>query len=748
MSAVSSLIEELKRRNVFKVVAAYAVTGFIVLQLCDILFPALGIADEVIGTVLMVLLVGLPIVVIVSWMYEITPDGLKRSHEVANDDSISGFTGQRMNQIIIGLLSVAVLFFAYAYFSSPDEIVQPIATETDLSATVETVETTATPTAPVDTRPSIAVLPFVNMSSDIENEHFSDGLSEEMLNLLAQVTGLRVAGRTSSFFYKGKNINLTEIGEALNVDHILEGSVRKSGDTVRITAQLISAGDGFHLWSKTFDRKLDDIFAVQDEIAGEVTRAMQVTLLTDGVMVADRTTTNTEAYDLYLRGKDALYTRTRESLLRALKLFEQAIALDPEYAPPLVDYAVAQMVIYSNHSIGGFNEKHQIAFESLEKAANLDYLTSDYYAALGLYHQNSVHLDSAHFAKAEASFQKAIELNSNNVRAYMWWSSLLNDSPEPGRFERAEELNRKAIELDPLNRVANGNYAGSLQVLGRMDEAEAHLKRLIRLDPEYPTYRAQLAFHYGSSSRYDLAVQQLKAVPPSNRAFVNIGVGALLALNEPQLLDELLSGVPADNPSMTYAEIGRISLFGEPEEIRAEAEVLLLNPDPEFYAGPLINGLLEIGQPGMAKALIENARPEFKQPFEQTSFTSNDPHLAYMKATYLAGDVVRARQHAARGLEIFAQVPSEVRYMLGGAFPAVCHIILGEQEQAVVALTKASEQGWRGYYREFIHRDPIWSDLRELPEIQAIKDIVDRDLDQQRPNAIATLREAGLISSL
>lgn len=338
MSAVITLIDELKRRNVFKAVTAYAVASFIILQLCDILFPAIGLADTIIGYILGLLLLGLPLIVISAWMFEITPEGLKRSKEVSSLDSITHFTGQRMNNIIIGLLTVALAFFAFEYFNENDD-------------PVETVTLPEPVAKPVDIRPSIAVLPFVNMSSDKENEYFSDGLSEEVLNLLAQIKGLRVAGRTSSFFYKGKSENLTVIGKSLNVDHILEGSVRKSGDKVRITAQLISAEDGFHLWSKTFDREINDILAVQDEIAGEVTRAMRLTLLTDNVIITDRSTTNPETYDLYLRAKAALYTRELDSGRLAIQLFQQAIALDPEYAPALIDYAIAEMVFVDKVTI-------------------------------------------------------------------------------------------------------------------------------------------------------------------------------------------------------------------------------------------------------------------------------------------------------------------------------------------------------------------------------------------------------------
>ena len=265
------LFDELKRRNVFRVGIAYLVLGWVVLQAADVIFPILQFPDWTISFVAVLAILGFPLALFFAWAFELTPEGLKRDHEVDRSESIAHVTGRKLDFAIIGLLVVALGFVVWdSYLSEPGEVV---VTETP----AETVETTPVEDAPTATA-SIAVLPFVNMSADKDQEYFSDGISEELLNLLARVPGLKVAGRTSSFAFRGKDTDLREIGAALNVSTLLEGSVRKSGNTLRITAQLINVADGFHLWSDSYDRELTDVFAIQDEISAAIVQALKTKL--------------------------------------------------------------------------------------------------------------------------------------------------------------------------------------------------------------------------------------------------------------------------------------------------------------------------------------------------------------------------------------------------------------------------------------------------------------------------------------
>jgi TolB-like protein len=255
---MASLFSELKRRNVIRVGLAYIIAAWLLLQVADVVLNNIVAPDWVFQAILLVVVLGFALALIFAWAYELTPEGLKKEKDVDRSESITHVTGRKLDFAIIGVLVLALGYFAYDKFAVSDS--------DDAASVAQSDEITETDIPEL----SIAVLPFVNMSSDPEQEFFSDGISEELLNMLAKFPGLRVAARTSSFQFKGQNQDISKIADTLNVAHVLEGSVRKAGTTLRITAQLIRADTGYHLWSDTYDRELDDIFAVQDEIAGAI----------------------------------------------------------------------------------------------------------------------------------------------------------------------------------------------------------------------------------------------------------------------------------------------------------------------------------------------------------------------------------------------------------------------------------------------------------------------------------------------
>jgi len=325
------LFEELKRRNVVRVAVAYLAASWLILQVIDLVIENVSAPPWVMQMILLVVAIGFPVALAISWAFELTPEGMKREKDVDRSESITHNTGRRLDRIIIVVLVVALGYFVWERQSPDDATTAPAEQLADAS-----IESADTENA-IDQPRTIAVLPFVNMSSDQEQEWFADGLTEEILNSLAKTPDLLVAARTSSFSFKGSNEAIPEIASALGVDHVLEGSVRRGGDTLRITAQLIRASDGFHLWSETYDRTLDDIIAIQEDIAIQIANALETAMSPEALAeMMDAGTNSVPAYEAYLKGVSAMRAAgesgDRFAALDSLESFNLAIELDPEFS--------------------------------------------------------------------------------------------------------------------------------------------------------------------------------------------------------------------------------------------------------------------------------------------------------------------------------------------------------------------------------------------------------------------------------
>jgi TolB-like protein len=437
-----SFLGELKRRNVIRMALLYIVAAWVLLQIADVLFDPLGLPAWTFRMVLGLLLLGFPLALIFAWVFEMTPEGLKRERDIDRSASAVAHTGRKMNTVIVVLLIVAIAGLVIDRLIP--ESGQPPAAATAVTGPERAAADAGTrEAAAADT--SIAVLPFVNMSGDPDNEYFSDGLSEELLNTLVRLGGLKVTGRTSSFAFKDQSQDLREIGRLLNVANVLEGSVRKAGNRVRITAQLIKTSDGYHLWSDTFDRELDDIFAIQAEIAERVSDALQVTLL--GGAGADQPAVvsishNAQAYEAYLRGM-YIWQREpdqRESLDRARAHFEAALALDPGY----VDAHWGMFWVWDR-----MNRNGHVPFG--ESLAQMQYY-------------------GAEIERLAPGSDRALSAASRNA---------LVDY----RYELAADYLREAVRKYPGSAVVQAEFAATLATLSRYDEAMEASDVAAKLDP-------------------------------------------------------------------------------------------------------------------------------------------------------------------------------------------------------------------------------------------------------------------------
>jgi TolB-like protein/tetratricopeptide (TPR) repeat protein len=462
-----SFFAELKRRNVLRVAIAYAIVAWLLLQVSDTLVPALRLPEWFHSGVAFFLILGFPLALLFAWAFELTPEGLKKEKDVDRAQSVTRIIGHKFDYVIVTVLVVALGYFAFDKFVLDPSRDVDLVQATIEAATEQVIQTENSETADK----SIAVLPFVNMSNDPDQEYFSDGISEELLNVLAQFPGLRVAARTSSFQFKGQNADVADIARQLRVNHVLEGSVRKAGNRLRITAQLIDATSGFQLWSKTYDRDLDDVFAIQDEISASIGDALKIELQLDsgGAPVSLPTipvAASGKAYEYYIKGRQLINQRSRIGFEEAVIALERSLELDERYAPSHAQLAIAILLLKEGGGSYGDLSMEEVlsrAVPHLNRAFELDPNLAEAFGAKALL--ASYQLD---YPAALENGKKAQVLNPSYIDAINWlYLSYINT----GQWTQAAETMDHMMAVDPFSIVGHINYAFLLERTGRSDEA-------------------------------------------------------------------------------------------------------------------------------------------------------------------------------------------------------------------------------------------------------------------------------------
>jgi TolB-like protein len=699
-----SIFGELQRRNVIRVAAAYAVASWVLMQIVDVIMPVFELPDWAPKLIFLLLAIGLVPALIFSWVFEITPEGLKLDSEVDRTASIANKTGKKLDYIIIGTLAVAVALLLVDRQYNQDSDEPAIATE---SVVVE------------EEQKSIAVLPFVNMSSDAEQEFFSDGITEEILNSLAGIKELKVAGRTSSFAFKGRNDDLRIIGDALGVNHILEGSVRKSGAQVRITAQLIQVDNGFHLWSETYDRELTDIFAIQDEIANEILKQLKSKLLADEeVVVAEAQRTDPEVYALYLKAKQRIYTRVGSEIELAVRELDQAIKLDAEYAPAFAQRGIATMLL-SDQQYGSIphDESNRRGKRFADQALRLDPNLAEGWAALGLYHGR----DGLEAELAVEVLVKALEINPNLIDASNWLQIALRDM---GDMRGALEIVKEIVERDPLYRPGFGNAMILFNAFNRQDLVEEMILRMAIFDPDSPDLLAAQAVNDLFSGRAGEALQlmeqfrEVDEMSGVDKFYLSIG---LVRTGQYERATE--EGSPFMQPYALY-EVGRKEDAFE----LAYQQATTGDPGNFFYLllrdsreQDLIN-FLEERWPSVGALSDEHSGGDFGYGLMQ------DVALAYQRA----GNQERADEalllvdrrmtHLAdEGIENFAFTANK----------AIHAAMLGDKDAAFEYLLEAVEKGWIAG-GDLAEQVPQFAAIADDPRIDDIEVIMLATINRDR----------------
>jgi TolB-like protein/Tfp pilus assembly protein PilF len=456
-----SFFSELKRRNVYKVAVAYAVVSWLLIQIATQVFPFFEIPNWAVRLVVLVLIAGFPVALVFSWAFEITPEGIVRETDVAPGKSITHHTGKKIVAMTIVLAIIAAGLLAFRLFG-PKLVVPQYGKA-----------------AKAIPEKSIAVLPFDNLSEDKSNAYFAEGVQDEILTRLTKVADLKVISRTSTQHFKSEPDDLPQIAKQLGVAHVLEGSVQKANDQIRVNVQLINALTDAHLWAETFDRKLTDIFAVESEIAKTIADTLQAKLSgSEQHAIAARPTENTEAHQLYLKGRFFWNKRTGTDLKKSIDYFEQAIAADPNYALAYAGVADAYAFL-PGYTAGTPGDCYPKAIAAAKKAIELDDSLAEAHTSLAI----AIWLYNFDSSQAIREFKRAIELNPNYAIAHQQYGNVLLTAL--GRFDDAIAQGKRAIELDPLSLVINAHLGSDYHYARRYDEGIAQLLKTLEMDPGY-----------------------------------------------------------------------------------------------------------------------------------------------------------------------------------------------------------------------------------------------------------------------
>jgi len=490
---------EVKRRNVYKVAIAYGAVAWLLTEVATQVFPFFEIPNWVVRLVVLVIIAGFPIAVVIAWAFELTPEGLKRT-EIADAKYPLGRSPKRAwiyIVIIAGAISVGIFFLGR--YTSPKQR-----------------EANELPGK------SIGVLPFVDLSQAKDQEYFCDGISEEILDALAKVEGLRVVARTSSFSFKGKNADVAQIAQKLNVENVLEGSLRREGNRIRITAQLINARNGFHIWSETFERELQGVFAVQDEITRSIVDALKIKLAVAPPAHAEQ---NTEAYDLYLQGLYFSNKSDEEQLRKALDLFQHALDKDPTLSRAWTGIAKAWYWLADAYL------KPLEAYPAVESAATKALELNERDAEAHCYLSEAKRVLHWDPNGAERELKRALEIDANSSSAHLFSANLHLCS---GDVDEVPREMHEAERLDPLSSIVSDLQAGLYVNLDRLDDALSAAKRTLTIDPNYIYVEPTLARVYREQGKLDDALA--------------------IYLKAREMTHEPTAGL-----AITYARLGRVS---------------------------------------------------------------------------------------------------------------------------------------------------------------------------------------------
>ena len=726
-----SLFGELKRRNVFRVGVAYLVTAWLLLQVIDVVTPILELPNWLARSVLLLLSIGLPIALVFAWAFEITPEGVKRESEVDRSESITGQTGRKLNVVIIGVLSLAVAFFAIERFVLHDH-------DSALVANAVAIDK------------SIAVLPFANRSAAEDDAYFADGVHDDILTQLHKVSGIeKVISRTSVERYRSSELSIPEIANELGVATIMEGSVQRAGNRVRVTAQLIRADADQQIWAENFDRELttENVFEIQSEISRAIAGALQATLSPEEASdLAVVPTRNLEAYDAYLLGKQYLKRRDVEEMKVAREYLREAVSLDPEFALGYVAMADANNLLSVWSISMGFIRAESDEFwgymshaeAAAERALAINPRLGEAHAALGYTNwQQGVRFSrkAGSVRIAEENFLRALEIAPNYADAYRWYAQYVQDIQVSGIYD-APAIAERAVELDPANAVNYFILGNIYDASGDVENAIETFDRALELDSSTGIGNFSKVNTLVDHGRFAEAItegrrQLLVDIPARPRYFIIARMAEaylMLGMEEQrdQMSDLLVSsGLAAP---VAFASFLRSFDASDPEVVIRNAESLLAawNLCDECITEIAISNMAA-NRPESVLTFVQSRRPEV---LGGDLFIGRH-HLVAPVAWALieTGQDDAGRELMFDGLDFVAELPYH-----GGIYgrrlaEVDMQIVAGDLDAAADALAAAVENGWRNRL-QLVH--PIYDAIRGDPRFVAAIDVIEQDLEAQR----------------
>jgi len=735
-----SFFEELKRRNVFRVGVAYAVAAWVLLQIFDVLGEILELPEWGGKLILALLVIGFFLALFFAWAFELTPEGLKREHEVDRSQSITPQTGRKLNTAILVLMAVAIAYLLFDKF-----YLSPQLAGSDPGTASSAAAEPAQPPAPAEASPaeaavsrqSIAVLPFDNRSRLEEDEFFVEGIHDDLLTNLARIGSLKVISRTSVGKYKGTEKTIPEIAAELGVATVMEGAVQRSGNTVRINVQLIDANTDEHLWAEIFDRELtaDNLFAIQSEISEEIARALKATLSPEEKQrLNDRPTENLAAYNAYLRGRQLMARRNSKDMDQAAREFQRAVELDPEFALAWVGVAetAALQVTYSDLNVSESIQRQQMA---VERALAIDDRLGEAYLSqagwLTFYQRNE---------EAEAAYRKALELSPGYASAYQWYANFLGEAPQ--RMSESIALMTKALELDPLSSIIQANLATQYRRMGRYAEAEQQLDRLEQLDPDFPVVfaaRADLASDRGHIDEQIRWLWKSAEADPGRLTHYIPLMWAYVDIGDIEPLDDIRKRMAAINEQ--HALLGIADLVSSVYSGNYEAAMESARWAFERMGAPPFFGtvlgylnLLKRDYPAALDA-FETAIPGLfdRAKWSATIEERPDDGCIVGWVMQLAGDAEMGVELLQTSLEYLEQdLPRYIRHA-DRYWIDSCYLAVGEPEKALLAIeTRMNHEHFDGWWwpRKLALYEPLWGD----PQFEAAMQKVEDAMAVQRAN--------------